>query len=75
MGAGFMCVSASVSVCPSAKYSPALAVCRNRFLGHIHSAVSDYVVRLETLDPSTPQLKETLSSYRSLQNQLEKMVS
>ena len=48
---------------------------RNRFLGHTHGAVSDYVVRLETLDPSTPQLKETLNSYRSLRNQLEKMVS
>ena len=68
--------SVAVSVCPSASiHSPVITVYRNRFLGHTHGAVSDYVVRLETLDPSTPQLKETLNSYRSLQNQLEKMVS
>ena len=58
-----------------AQDSGVTSVCRNRFLGHIHGAVSDYVVRLETLDPSTAQLKETLTSYRSLQNRLEKMVS
>ena len=72
------CVHVLQSICVSVFISqvfPGLAVCRNRFLGHTHGAVSDYVVRLETLDPSTPQLRETLNSYRSLQNQLEKMVS
>ena len=46
---------------------------RNNFIGHVLRLLSDYVVRMETMDPSVAKLNQTLLNYRNRQNRLEKM--
>ena len=42
-------------------------------VGHVLRLLSDYVVRMETMDPSVAKLNQTLLNYRNCQNRLEKM--
>jgi nuclear pore complex protein Nup155 len=48
---------------------------KNRFIGHMLGLLSDYIVRMETMDPSVEKLNQTLSNYRSHQSRLEKLSS
>ena len=48
-------------------------VSRNRFIGQLMSAVSNFIIRLQIMDPSLPHLRKTLNDYEHLQSRLSKM--